>query len=167
MNGVMERGLAMAFFPIGGVVLPQGDDHVVVMAAGEVGRERGVRGGRGGRGSDPAGLGGPLVRGSPGHVGVDVEGVRDVKAGVGVLVEGKVAAVFREREVIRVSNRGPMRVSRGEQKGLGTYPAMSPRADSGGSSGTGSDAGIEAALRRPLGMSMAIGRLLLLGVSLR
>lgn len=107
MDGVRQRGLAVALFPVGGVVLPQGDDHVVVVAAGEVGRERGVRGGRGGRGGDPAGLGGPRVGGSPGHVGVGVEGVRDVKAGVGVLVEGKVAAVFRE-----VSNRGPTKKSR-------------------------------------------------------
>ena len=107
MDGVRERGLAVSLFPIGGVVLPQGDDHVVVVAAGEVGRERGVRGGRGGRGGDPAGLGGPRVGGSPGHVGVGVEGVRDVKAGVGILVERKVAAVFRE-----VSNRGPTKKSR-------------------------------------------------------
>ncbi len=73
----------------------------MVVAAGEVGRERGVRSRRGGRGGDPAGLSGPLVGGSPGHRGVGVEGVRDVEAGVGVLVEGEIAAVIREREVRR------------------------------------------------------------------
>jgi hypothetical protein len=71
-----------------------------VEAAGDVRGDWGVGGGRCAcrvvqgrvRGS-LAGLGGPLARRLPSHVGVEAEGMGNTKAGLGVLVKRKVSTV--------------------------------------------------------------------------
>jgi hypothetical protein len=142
--------------PVGGVVLPQREDHIVVDAAGYVRRDRDVGGfddtrqAVQGRHSRPGRLerrrwagvraclarfGRPPQRALSSHLGVELEGVRNVDAGLGVLVEREVST----GQQLRVSKE---KVSEVDQKRKADIPRnVAPCGERLGRDGAGSRAG--------------------------